>query len=108
MKTKDKLTKIIDVLEDMKAEEIVTMDAVERTALTDHFVLATATSNTHARAIADEMHLEMKKAGVRTNHIEMDTGRDWTVLDYDDVIVHIFLAKAREFYKLEELWGKLE
>jgi ribosome-associated protein len=108
MKTKEKLTKIIRILEDMKAEDIKTIDAVERTALTDHFVLCTATSNTHARAIADDMHLKLKALGVRTNHVEMDTSRDWTVLDYDDVIVHVFLAKAREFYKLEELWQKAE
>lgn len=105
MKTEEKLAHIKTVLEDMKAEDVVVIDATSRTIMADAFVIATATSDTHARAMGDRMHLALKAQGVRVDHAEMDSGRDWTIMDYGDVVVHIFLEKARRYYNIEELWG---
>lgn len=107
MKTEKKLALIKDVLDEMKAEDIVTIDASSRTIMADAFVVVTATSATHARAMADKMHLALKAAGLREDHSEVDAGREWTIVDLGDVVVHIFLEKARKFYNLEELWGKV-
>jgi len=107
METKQKLSHIKDVLDEMKAEDVVVIDASSRTILADAFVAATATSDTHARAIGDRMHLAMKALGVRVDHTEQDSGREWTILDFGDIVVHIFLEKARRFYRLEELWGQV-
>lgn len=107
METKPKLKRIKEVLEEMKAEEIVVIDASHRTILADAFVVATATSDTHARSIGDRMHLALKADGVRAEHSEQDAGREWTILDYGDVVVHIFLESARKFYNLEALWGQV-
>lgn len=107
MKTEDKLALIKDVLDEMKAEDVVVIDASNRTIMADAFVVVTASSNTHARAMADRMHLALKEAGMREDHSEMDAGREWTIMDLGDVVVHIFQEKARRFYNLEELWGKV-
>lgn len=107
MKTDEKLALIKQVLDEMKAEDVVTIDAANRTILADAFVVVTATSDTHARALGDRMHLALKEKGVRVDHAEMDAGREWTIMDFGDVVVHIFLERARRFYNLEELWGKV-
>lgn len=107
MKTEEKLALIKGVLDEMKAEDVVTIDAATRTILADAFVVVTATSDTHARAMGDRMHLALKEKGVRVDHAEVDAGREWTILDFGDIVVHIFLERARRFYNLEELWGKV-
>lgn len=107
MKTEQKLALIKDVLDEMKAEDVVTIDASNKTIMADAFVVVTATSDTHARAMADRMHLALKAKGLREDHNEVDAGREWTIMDLGDIVVHIFLEKARRFYNLEELWGKV-
>lgn len=108
MKTEEKLRHIKHVLDEMKAEDQVTIDAGDRTILADAFVIVTATSDTHARAIGDRLHLGLKELGVRVDHAEVDPGREWTIMDFGDVVVHIFLEKARRFYNIEELWGLVQ
>ena len=108
MNTEDKLKHIKKILEDMKAEDVLVVDASSRTILADAFVVATATSDTHARAMGERVHVELKAAGIRVDHAEMDAGRDWTIMDFGDIVLHIFLEKARRYYNLEELWGQVQ
>ncbi|MBI4864303.1 MAG: ribosome silencing factor [Candidatus Riflebacteria bacterium] len=108
MNTEDKLKRILEILDAMKAFDVVTVNAAERTILADYFVLASATSDTHAKAIANDLHVKMKAAGVRASHVEADPGWEWTIVDMDDVVVHLFREKARRFYNLEELWGVVQ
>ena len=105
MKTEEKLKAIQAVLDDMKAEDVVTVDTAGKTIIADAFVMVTATSDTHARAIADRLHVVLKEQGSPVMRTEQDPGRDWTIMDFGDVIVHVFLGKARTFYNLEALWG---
>ena len=73
--------------------------------MTDYFVICTADANVHARAVAEFITEQLKKKGVAAWHMEGQGTTGWVVIDYIDVIVHIFLASVREHYSLERLWG---
>jgi ribosome-associated protein len=73
-------------------------------SLADYMVIATGTSSTHVKAIADEVDYQLDEAGISVSHIEGYRSNSWILLDYVDVIVHIFSDEAREFYDLERLW----
>ena len=73
-------------------------------SLADYMVIATGTSSTHVKAIADEVEYQLDEAGIPVSHIEGYRSNSWILLDYVDVIVHIFSDEAREFYDLERLW----
>ena len=94
------------ILDNKKGVDVTTLEVGEQTVLADYFVLATGTSNTHVRALADELEFKLKEElGIEPNHIEGAEGNVWTLLDYGCVVVHIFTAQGREFYKLERLWS---
>lgn len=73
-------------------------------SLADYMVIATGTSSTHVKAIADEVEYQLDEAGISVSHIEGYRSNSWILLDYVDVIVHIFSDEARDFYDLERLW----
>lgn len=73
-------------------------------SLADYMVIATGTSSTHVKAIADEVEYQLDEAGISVSHIEGYRSNSWILLDYVDVIVHIFSDEAREFYDLERIW----
>lgn len=73
-------------------------------SLADYMVIATGTSSSHVKAIADEVEYQLDEAGISVSHIEGYRSNSWILLDYVDVIVHIFSDEAREFYDLERLW----
>lgn len=73
-------------------------------SLADYMVIATGTSSTHVKAIADEVEYQLDEGGISVSHIEGYRSNSWILLDYVDVIVHIFSDEAREFYDLERLW----
>ncbi len=98
-----KLTTAVKALDDKKAINIAVKKVTDVTVIADYFVIANGTSNTHVRALADEVEYKMKEAGFEPRAIEgMSTG--WILLDYYDVIVHVFLPADRENYNLEKLW----
>lgn len=73
--------------------------------MTDFFLIASGTSDTHARAIGEHIMEEMKKAGFRANHVEgLEKGR-WVLVDFVDFVVHVFHPTLRNFYQLERLWA---
>ena len=78
------------------------MDAL--TSITDYFVIAAGTSTTQVKALADEVEFRLKEAGLPPHHIEGYTQGNWIVLDFYQVIVHVFNAETRKFYALENLW----
>ena len=73
-------------------------------SLADYMVIATGASSTHVKAIADEVEYQLDEAGISVSHIEGYRSNSWILLDYVDLIVHIFSDEAREFYDLERLW----
>lgn len=90
---------------DRKAEEIVIMEMQKRTSLCDFFILMSAPSSVRAKAIVDHIEDTMENEGLRAKHKEGYQEALWILLDYGDVIVHIFYHESRQFYDLEHLWG---
>ena len=93
------------VLLDRKAVDVTLLDLRKVSTATDFFVIATGRSDTHVSAIGDHLVDELKKEGVRPSGVEGMRGGRWVLADYVDFVVHIFHPAAREFYKLERLWG---
>ncbi len=104
----EKLGLIKKLLEDKKAEDIVILDVSRLTNLADYFVIASATSTTHARALADYLEEELKKRGIEIDHIEGKDYGHWILIDLIDTIVHIFTPETREYYGLEWIWADAE
>lgn len=90
---------------DRKAEDVVALDLRGISSATDTFLIATGNSDVHVRAIAEHLIDELKKEGVRPAHVEGMSGGRWVLIDYIDLVVHVFHPEARQFYQLEELWG---
>jgi ribosome-associated protein len=89
-----------------KAEEIVILDLRNISSFTDFFVICSGTSEPHLKAIAAEIEEQLKtEKDVRASSIDGFPASQWIVLDYLDVIVHVFRREKREFYSLEDLWG---
>jgi ribosome-associated protein len=93
------------LVHDMKAQDVILLDLKGVTDMSDYFLIATGTSDTHVRAIAQHVELEMKKAGAPAHHIEGAEQGRWALLDFVDVVVHVFHPTLRNFYQLERLWG---
>lgn len=88
-----------------KARNVIAMDLRGISSATDFFVIASGSSDIQVRVIADHVEDELRKDGVRPNHVEGKEGGHWVLLDYFDFVVHVFHQKARDFYQLELLWG---
>ncbi len=94
----------ISAAEDRKAQDLVVLDLRGLADATDWFLIASGTSDAHVRGIADWIQERMLRAGYRAPHVE-GLGGKWVLLDYIDVVVHLFHPEARAFYQLERLWN---
>ena len=90
---------------DLKANDVVLLDVRGVTDMTDFFVIASGTSDTHVRSVAEHVLEELRKEGSRAHHVEGVRQGRWVLLDYVDMVVHIFHPTLREFYQLERLWS---
>jgi ribosome-associated protein len=92
--------------DDKKGEDIVVLDVAEIMGIVDAFVIAHASNTRLVRAIVDEVKKQLlDRAGVKPRSVEGLDDMTWVLLDYGDLVVHVFLAQTREFYGLERLWG---
>jgi ribosome-associated protein len=96
---------ILGQLEDMKAEDTVTIDLKGKTAFADAMVVTSGTSNRHVGAIADRVLQNLKRAGVPGTHVEGMPHCDWVLIDAGDVVVHVFRPEVRAFYDIEKMWA---
>ena len=97
--------RIIELGRDKKALNIVAMDLRDISALTDFFVIMSGTSDAQVRAIAGAVREALREENVRTIGSEGSVAGHWLVLDFDDVIVHVFHNETREYYDLDGLWA---
>ena len=92
---------------DVKAQDIVELDLRGVLGYTDYFVICSGNTDRQAKAIHDRIHENMKKEhGLLPRRVEGLSEARWILMDYLDVIVHVFTAEAREYYRLEQLWGE--
>ena len=94
-----------EAADDKKAFDILILDLRSLTYITDYFVICSASNTTQLGAISVVVSEELAKAGVRPSHVEGEAGANWVLMDYGDIVVHIFDEQTRIYYSLEKLWG---
>lgn len=95
---------IVKTLDSKQAVDITAMKMQDLTTIGDYFIVASGNSNTQVRALADEVEDQMTKLGKEPRRIEGAQSALWILMDYYDVVVHIFYKETREFYSIERLW----
>ena len=95
------LNLILSRLDDMKAEETVTIDLRGKSSISDYMIVTTGRANRHVGAIAENVAKGLKENGIKGVHVEGMPNCDWVLIDSGDVIVHVFRPEVREFYNLE-------
>ena len=97
--------RISELMLEKKALDIMIIDVRKITTLTDYFVICTSESEPQTRAITDHINLTMKKEGTESWHIEGYQNLDWVLIDYVNIVTHIFSKETREYYEFERLWA---
>ena len=97
--------RISQLIFNKKGYDVKILNLKELTSITDYFVICTGDSDTQIKAIADEIDKKLRDENIKVWHIEGYESLNWVLLDYVDVVVHIFKKETREFYNLEKLWG---
>ena len=95
----------VKALDGKKGLNIQVIEISDISVLADYMVIATGSSSTHVKALADEVEYRLDEAGVSVSHIEGYRSNTWILLDYIDVIVHVFDNEARDFYDLDRMWA---
>ncbi len=96
---------VVEALEDLKARDVRSIDVSGKTTITDVMVIASGTSDRHVKALAQNVILKAKQAGINPLGVEGEREGEWVLVDLCDVIVHVMLPSVRDFYDLERLWS---
>lgn len=104
MNSYDQAVMAAKAISSKKGLDIQIIEISDISVLADYMVIATGTSSTHVKALADEIEYKLDEAGISVSHIEGYRSNSWILLDYVDVIVNVFSDEAREFYDLDRLW----
>lgn len=105
MTDREELEIAVKALDSKKAMKITALKVEDLTILANYFVIASASSTTQVKALADEVEYQLGEKGVKPKSIEGYQSQTWIILDYYDVMVHVFLEETRDFYQLERLWA---
>ncbi len=103
--TSQALKTVLERLEEMKAEDIVTIDLAGKSSIADHMVVASGRSTRHVGSVADDVVEHLKTSGLKNIRVEGQPHCDWVLIDAGDVIVHVFRPEVREFYAIEKMWS---
>ena len=103
LRTKERL--VVEALEDVKGYDIQVFNTARLPSMFERVVIATGTSNTQVRALADRVQERVREQGSRVYGVEGESSGEWVLVDLGDVVVHIMHPAVREFYNLEEIWG---
>lgn len=105
MSSSEKLKDVVlEALDDIKAQDVNVIDVRGKTSITDYMVIASGTSTRHLKAIADNVAEEAKKRGYTPLGQEGESGSEWILLDFGDLVLHVMSPQTRVFYDLERLW----
>jgi ribosome-associated protein len=99
---------VVDALEDIKATDISVLDVSKLTAITSYMIIASASSTRQAKSLAHNVQEKLKELGVEITGVEGEREGEWVLVDLGDIVVHIMLQGARDYYNLEQLWGAAE
>ncbi|MGH2992257.1 MAG: ribosome silencing factor [Solirubrobacterales bacterium] len=103
----EELARRVAVIADAKkAEEIVVLDMRGLVGYTDFLVICTARNERQAKAVYDEVYLQLKREDLLPDHVEGERQPSWVLIDYLDCVLHVFVPEARDYYRLETLWGE--
>ena len=103
--TDNEILKIaVKAIDSKRGENIRIIKIDELTVIADYFIIANGSSTTQVKALADEVEFKLSEAGLEPRRTEGYQGANWIVLDYIDVVIHIFHKETRDFYDLERLW----
>lgn len=100
--------RIAKILDKKKAQQLRVLKVQDLTVLTDYFVIASGTSTTQVASLADEVQFQLSQEGIEPYHTEGFDSKNWILLDYSGVIVHVFVPGTRTYYDLEHLWADAE
>ncbi len=104
MNTKELAAKVFKALDDKKAEDVSVIDISEISVIADYFIVASANNQNHLMALQDAADEVMYKNGFHAKQVEGNRNSTWILLDYEDIIIHLFSAEDRLFYDLERIW----
>ncbi|MCK6262231.1 ribosome silencing factor [Vibrio sp. ZSDE26] len=96
---------LADKADDMKAQNITTIDVQGKSSVTDYMIICTGTSKTHVSSIAGHVANELKKSGLETLGMDGEKEGEWVVVDMGSTMLHVMQQEHRELYQLEKLWG---
>ena len=96
----------VDIASDKKASDVLLLDIRDISSIADYFVICTGNNARQIQSIADALSDDLKKQGAQLLYREGDAETGWILLDYGDIIVHVFAPKEREYYRLERLWSE--
>ena len=99
--------KIVSVLDNNKASDVVTINLEGKSSIADFMIIASGTSSRHIQALSEQVLEEFKKQGILGLSIEGKESKEWKLVDGIDVVVHIFNPEKRKFYELEKIWSEL-
>ena len=105
MEPKDLAIQIAAILDKKKDTRVKVLRVHDLTVMADYFVIASGTSSTHVKSLAEEAEFQLKEQGIAPIRTEGFNTQNWFILDYGSVIVHVFSPDAREFYDLDHLWA---
>lgn len=105
MTQKEIISTAITALDSKKAENIQLIGIKDLTIIADYFIIANGTSTTQTKALADEVEFKLSEKGLKPTRTEGYSGANWVILDYSDIVIHIFYKETREYYSLERLWS---
>ncbi len=105
MDTKTLALKIKNLLDDKKGEDIICYNISEKSTIADYMIIATGNVDTHVKALAEYVMVELKKEDIQPLYHEGTDNGIWVCIDYSDIMVHIMRKNEREFYNLESIWG---
>lgn len=100
----ERLSKVLQTLEDIKAEEITVLDVRSMTSITDYMIICQGRSSRHIQATADKLAEAFQASGLGPIHVEGEPGSEWVLIDLIDIVVHIMSIETRKLYQLEKLW----
>ncbi|MBK8945791.1 MAG: ribosome silencing factor [Ignavibacteriae bacterium] len=108
METKNLVNEIVEIIQSKKGYDITILNLTNLSAVADYFIICSGDVDVHVKAIADEIDKKLRKDGIKCYNKEGYTALNWVLIDYFDVVVHVFKKDARIFYNLEKLWGDAE